>query len=163
MFESVISKATQPSKSSAQAARQEMPRTEAFLQALINFEHRLTYAALADAAAALGEHTPSGLSAGQRGSALAKKLPLELQPHVCRSLGGYAKGVTWECDVPGNLRNRAYVRPEQVLEFIQAFEENEAQADAEAVAQPEEQPVDIGPGEEIEPPAYDPETGEPLE
>jgi hypothetical protein len=158
MFEKILSKATaSKSRNTNQRSAPELPRTRAFVEALVNHKHRITYAALADASELLGEHNPSGLSAGQRGSALVKALPIELQPHVCRSNGSYAKGTEWDCDVPGDLRNRAYVRPEAVADFVAQFEaataEDDAQAEPEAIEEPE---VDTD-GLEI-----DPETGEPL-
>lgn len=137
MFENVISKANAANtKSGNRKATREMPRTQAFVQALVDIDHRITYAALADAAEQLGEHEPSGLSAGQRGAGLVKHLPLQLQPHVCRSNGSYKADTSWDTEVPGNLRQRNYVRPEAVGEFVQAFiaatdEEQSEEAPAE--------------------------------
>lgn len=96
------------SKSSSKVSSTEIPQTTAFLQALVNEGIRLSYTGLALAARELGENT-SGQMPGQRGAALVKELPLELQPHVCRggkSLGSYAKGMTWATEVPENLRSR---------------------------------------------------------
>jgi hypothetical protein len=159
MFENLVNQATK-STSSNKPARgvAEMPRTREFVGALVSFNHRITYAALADAAELLGEHKASGLSAGQRGSQLVKGLPVELQPHVCRSNGSYAKGTSWETEVPTNLRARAYVRPEAIADFVAQFEAGTAEDDAENEPEGREEPEIDTDSLEI-----DPETGEPLE
>jgi hypothetical protein len=72
-------------------AREELPLTTAFVQAVVDEGYRLAYGALAAAAKILGENT-SGQAPGQRGSALVKSLPAHLQPYVCRKGGRYAKG-----------------------------------------------------------------------
>ena len=147
MFEKLKSKTNKVSKSKS-TSRKEMPRTIEFVRALVSNEFRLSYAALADAAAALGEHTPTGLSAGQRGSAILKSLPAELQPHVCRGNGGYAKGQEWpDVEVPANLRSREYVRPERILSFVAAFEEATATSEESETDQPEIEPSEEELGE----------------
>lgn len=123
MFDKLKSKASKASKRNTSKPKQELTRTTEFVTCLVKEKLRITYAALAHAAADLGEHTPSGLSAGQRGSALVRSLPIELQPHVCRGNGSYAKGTEWDTDVPDDLRSRGYVRPEAILAYVEAFEE----------------------------------------
>lgn len=122
MFESIKSKASKAKSSNGQAkTRSELPRTVGFVTALVGNNIRLSYAALAEAAELLGEHTPSGLSAGQRGASLVGQLPIELQPHVCRGNGSYQKGQDWDTDVPSDLRKRDFIRPENVGQFVQAY------------------------------------------
>jgi hypothetical protein len=101
--------------------------TTAFVRALIAEDIRISYGALTMAARALGEDT-SGQKAAQRGSKLVKSLPLEMQPHVCRKSGKYAKGVTWETTVPADLTQRPVITEESVEEALEAWEK--AQEDA---------------------------------
>ena len=119
MFDHLKKKTSKASKSKANTA--EMPRTIAFLGKLVEAKIRLTYSALANAAEELGEHTATNMSVGQRGSAICKTLPLELQPHICNAKGRYAKGTTWETDVPGDLNVRDFVGPDDVSGYVQAF------------------------------------------
>lgn len=103
----------------------ELPLTEAFLRAVVGEGYRLNYAGLAMAAKALGENT-SGQKLGQRGSKLVKVLPVELQPHVCRKNGKYAKGVTWETQVPGDLISRPVITEESVESAVKVWLETSA-------------------------------------
>ncbi len=121
MFEKIATQVKSGSKSKTKASR-ETPRTSDFLQKLVDHNLRLTYAGLAFAAEALGEHTPSGLSAGQRGAGLVRNLPTNLQPHICRSNGGYKSGTEWpNAEVPSDLSSRDHVGPDTVEPFVQAF------------------------------------------
>lgn len=118
----------------------EIPQTVEFVRALKAHNLRISYAALADAAEALGEHTATNMSAGQRGSRLLGGIPGDLQPHVCNASGGYSKGIEW-ADAPNAdpkvLRKLGYVRPEGLAPFITAFQK--AQEQAEASAEPTEE------------------------
>lgn len=162
MFEKVAKKASKSSsKGSTSRNSQEMPRTRAFVQALVNNNTRISYAGLASAAELLGEHTPSGLSAGQRGSQLVKGLPTALQPHVCRSNGGYAKGTEWDCEVPSDLKRRDYIKPNAVPAYVQAFiDATDASEEPEAEAEPEAE-LEADLEADFEGAPFDPETGEP--
>jgi hypothetical protein len=143
MFDSIKNQAAKSKSRSSTRKSVEIPRTVAFVGALKQNGLRISYAALADASAELGEHTPSGLSAGQRGSSLLPGLPVELQPHVCRANGSYAKGQEWpevpEADVKA-LRKLDYVRPERISSFVQAF--IKATATPEPAETPDEAPVE---------------------
>lgn len=137
MFES-LKKSSASSRSSARSEGPSLSRTNGFVRALVQNNLRITYSALATASAELGEHTPSGLSAGQRGAQLVRNLEPELQPHVCRSNGAYKKGTTWPVEVPGDLRSREHVGPDEILAYVEVYVENEAGAsddevDADAV------------------------------
>ncbi len=149
MFDSIKNQAAKSKSRSSSRKSVEIPRTVEFVGALKANGLRISYAALADASAELGEHTPSGLSAGQRGSSLLPGLPNDLQPHVCRANGSYAKGQEWpeapEADI-AKLRKIDYVRPERVLSFVSAF--------IKATAEPEvEAPEVETPTDEVEAPA----------
>lgn len=150
MFDSIKDKAAKSKTRGSTRKGVEIPRTVAFVGALKENGLRISYAALADASAELGEHTPTGLSAGQRGSSLLPGLPSELQPHVCRGNGSYAKGQEWpeapEADIKA-LRKLDYVRPERVSGFVQAFIKATATPEPEvetpeAPEAPEEAPVE---------------------
>ncbi len=134
MFDSIKNQAAKSKSRSSSRKSVEIPRTVAFVGALKENGLRISYAALADASAELGEHTPSGLSAGQRGSSLLPGLPNDLQPHVCRANGAYAKGQEWpevpEADIKA-LRKLDYVRPERVLSFVSAFIKATAEPEVE--------------------------------
>ena len=132
-------------KKAAKRSNVEIPRTVAFLGALKDNNLRLSYAALADAAEALGEHTATGLSAGQRGSKLLGGIPGNLQPYICNASGGYRKGMEWSeaPDVSAKaLRSLGHVRPEALGPFIDAFiaatDETEEEVAPEAIAEPSE-------------------------
>lgn len=131
MFDKLKNKTVKPSKQKARTSTVEIPRTQAFVEALVSGKLRLSYAALADASEALGEHEASGLSAGQRGSAILRNLPIELQPHICRGNGKYAKGTEWDTEIPADLKDRSFVRPEKVHEFVAAFEKATEEATME--------------------------------
>lgn len=130
MFDNLIKTVSKPNKRSRKSGV-EIPRTVSFLQALLankvdgkSAPIRISYAALATAAEALGEHEATNMSAGQRGSALLSGVPGSLQPRVCNAKGGYSKGIEWD-DAPDadvkSLRKEAYLRPENVGPFVQAF------------------------------------------
>lgn len=131
MFDKLRLKANKSKGRSTPKSKLEIPVTTAFVQALVSNKLRISYAALADASEALGEHTATGMSSGQRGAKLVLGLPQELQPHVCRGNGSYMKGQEWDVDVDvKTLRKIDYVRPERVIEFVQAFvNAQEAEAD----------------------------------
>jgi hypothetical protein len=142
MFDKLKSKASKASKRNTSRPKQELTRTTQFVQCLVTEKLRITYAALADASAQLGEHTPSGLSAGQRGSKLVQSLPIELQPHVCRGNGSYAKGTEWDTDVPNDLRSRGYVRPEAILDYVQAFEDATSESNDSEIIEDADDDID---------------------
>ena len=122
MFDSIKSQASR-SKGAPKRSNVERPRTVAFVGAIRDNGLRLSYAALADASEALGEHKATGMSAGQRGAKLLGSLPIEMQPYICNGAGGYRKGMEWdgvEVDIK-TLRKRDHVRPEAVHKFVQAF------------------------------------------
>jgi len=126
MFDSIKELASKVSKNASVKKSLNIPLTTAFVQELSKAGLRLTYAALADASEALGEHTPSGLSAGQRGSSIVGHLPQNLQPTICRSNGKYKKGTAeiWASkgiEAPGNLLQQEFIRPESVANFVTAF------------------------------------------
>jgi hypothetical protein len=139
MFDSIKNQAAKSKSRSSTRKGVEIPRTVAFVSALKENGLRISYAALADASAELGEHTPSGLSAGQRGSSLLPGLPVTLQPNVCRANGSYAKGQEWpeapDADIKA-LRKLDYVRPERILSFVSAFIKATAEPEVET-AEPE--------------------------
>jgi len=155
MFDSIKNQAAKSKSRSSTRKGVEIPRTVAFVSALKENGLRISYAALADASAELGEHTPSGLSAGQRGSSLLPGLPSDLQPHVCRGNGSYAKGQEWpeapDADV-AKLRKLDYVRPERILSFVSAFIKATATPEVET-AEPEapEAPADA-PADDVDTP-----------
>ena len=125
MFSDLTGKVSKPNKRARKASGLEIPRTIAFVRELQNGKLRLSYAALADASELLGEHTATGMSAGQRGSAICRNgIPGDLQPNICNASGGYAKGMEWD-DAPDadvkSLRKLGHVRPENVAPFVQAF------------------------------------------
>lgn len=137
MFDNLKNNVSKSNKRSRRSGV-EIPRTVQFVRELAKNKLRLSYAALADAAEALGEHTATNMSAGQRGSRLLSGIPGDLQPHICNGAGGYSKGIEWE-DAPDAdvkaLRKLGYVRPEAVQQFVQAFikatsEEDETSEDA---------------------------------
>lgn len=97
-----------------------LTQTEAFLQAVVGEGFRLSYGALTLAARAFGEDS-SGQIPAQRGGKLVKSLRVELQPFVCRKSGRYAKGTTWDTEVPGDLRERSVITQEFVLEAVEIF------------------------------------------
>lgn len=70
-----------------------IPKTTAFVQALVSEGVRISYGGLATVALELGEVKPSGQSLGQRGIGLVKALPGVCQPMVCR--GGNPNGETF--------------------------------------------------------------------
>lgn len=122
MFDKLKAKASKSKGRSTPNSKLEIPVTTEFVQALKSNKLRISYAALADASEALGEHTATGMSSGQRGAKLVLGLPQELQPHVCRGNGSYQKGQEWDVDADvKTLRKIDYVRPERVIEFVQAF------------------------------------------
>lgn len=126
-------------KTSTKKGGKELPRTNEFLSALKAHGLRITYAGLAGAAELLGEHTPSGLSAGQRGSQIVRALREDLQPHVCRSNGGYAKGTEWVVNgetVTGQVMKKLdFVPPGEVATYVAAFERKTEEPE---IAEPEE-------------------------
>ena len=135
MFDSIKELASKVSKNAPKSKSKNIPLTTAFVQELAKAGLRLTYAALADASEQLGEHSPSGLSAGQRGSSIVGSLPQNLQPTICRSNGKYKKGTSeiWAgkgIEAPENLLQREFIRPESVAHFGTAFvaATNEAEA-----------------------------------
>jgi hypothetical protein len=148
MFDN-LKKTVSKSNKRARKSGVEIPRTVAFVQELRKNDLRLSYAALADAAEALGEHTATGMSAGQRGAALLAGIPGDLQPSICNASGGYRKGIEWD-DAPDAdpkaLKKLGYVRPEAVQPFVQAF----IKATAEPSEEPstEEQEVEVEPTDE---------------
>jgi hypothetical protein len=126
MFDSIKELASKVSKNASVKTLKSIPLTTSFVQELSKAGLRLTYAALADASEALGEHTPSGLSAGQRGSSIVGHLPQNLQPTICRSNGKYKKGTAeiWASkgiEAPGGLLQQEFIRPESVANFVTAF------------------------------------------
>ena len=125
MFSDLTKKVSKPSKRARKSSGVEIPRTIAFVRALAGDNLRLSYAALADASELLGEHTATGMSAGQRGSALCRNgIPGDLQPNICNASGSYAKGMEWDEAPDANvkeLRKLGHVRPENVEPFVQAF------------------------------------------
>lgn len=125
MFSDLTKKVSKPSKRARKSSGPEIPRTIAFVRALQVDNLRLSYAALADASELLGEHTATGMSAGQRGSALCRgSIPGDLQPNICNATGSYAKGMEWDEAPDANvkeLRKLGHVRPENVEPFVQAF------------------------------------------
>lgn len=151
MFDSIKNQAAKSKSRSSTRKGVEIPRTVAFVSALKENGLRISYAALADASAELGEHTPSGLSAGQRGSSLLPGLPVTLQPFVCRANGSYAKGQEWPeapaADIKA-LRKLDYVRPERILSFVSAFvsateeatQENDVPTGLESADDPSDDP-----------------------
>ena len=148
MFDNLAKNVSKANKRVAKSGV-EIPRTVGFLQALVanNPPYRLSYAALATAAEALGEHTATGMSAGQRGAALLAGIPGDLQQHICNAKGGYRKGIEWD-DAPNAdvkaLKKRGYVRPENVGPFVQAFIASTTPAETPA----EEPEVDVDPSDE---------------
>lgn len=144
MFGHLASKATAGKTGSAKTAKKaELPLTNAFVLALMTSNLRLSYGALADASELLGEHTASGLSAGQRGSQICKNLRVELQPQICRSNGSYAKGTEWP-EVPtadiATLKKISHVKPEVVAEYVQAFIDANDAASETVIETPAEAP-----------------------
>lgn len=139
MFEN-LQKNVGKKSSETRRNRKELPRTVAFLSALAAHDLRLSYAALAEASEALGEHTPSGLSAGQRGSQIVKNLPERLQPLVCRSNGGYQKGTEWKVDgetiTAQTMKKLDYVLPSEIHAYVEAFVKSESPATAEPEVEP---------------------------
>jgi len=96
-----------------------LPMTIEFMGAIVSNGCRLSYGALTLAARELGEDS-SGQIPAQRGAALVKSLPGELQPFVCRRDGGYAKGVLgqFSVELPGDLRDRPVLSEEVVSEAL---------------------------------------------
>jgi hypothetical protein len=134
MFDKIKELANKPSTKAKTKTSLNIPRTTAFVQEMANAGLRVTYAALADASQQLGEHTPSGLSAGQRGSSIVGHLPGNLQTAVCNSQGRYNKKTieVWErtgVEAPEGLLQREYVRPEAISTFVTAFEQATADQD----------------------------------
>lgn len=119
----MFAKFVQASSSKPTTSTIELTLTRQFVEAVVEHGFRLSYAALAQAAKDLGENT-SDQKLGQRGSKLVKSLPLTLQPYVCRKNGGYKVGVTWDCEVPGDLRNRPVITEEVVSEAVITWQES---------------------------------------
>ena len=144
MFDSLASNVNKPKKTKAPKKGKEIPRTTEFVRELVAFGTRITYAALADASAALGEHTVTGMSNGQRGAKVALNLPVELQPHVCNGSGKYRKGLEWDADVTlEELKALDYVRPEKIQPFVQAFlAATEAESDSLQTTEASQQVID---------------------
>ena len=146
MFDQLKAKANKSKGRSTPKSSLEIPVTIEFVQALVSNKLRISYAALADASEALGEHTATNMSNGQRGAKLVLGLPSELQPHVCRGNGNYSKGQEWadeDVDIK-SLRKIDYVRPERVIEFVQAFVQAQ-EADEPDEDEPEEDEEDTQP------------------
>jgi hypothetical protein len=115
----------------------ELPKTIAFLTCLVANGVRLSYGALTASARHLGEDF-SGQIPAQRGAKLVKTLPVELQPHVCRKAGNYAKGTTWNTDVPGDLRDRPVIslgKHGETADVVEAIEEWQASLPADDSAE----------------------------
>lgn len=129
-------------KTTRKPNNKELPRTSRFVGELAKVSTRLTYAGLATAATALGEHTPSGLSAGQRGAQITKNLPAHLQPFICRSNGGYAKGTEWVVDgetvTAQAMKALDFVPPAEVMTYVGAFEAATAETVEETETETEE-------------------------
>lgn len=143
MFDDLKGLVSTPSKKVAVKKSLNIPVTTAFVSQLAVNGLRITYAALARASEDLGEHTPSGLSAGQRGAPLAGSLPLELQPFVCNASGSYNKKIVAVFEEAGvdlaEHRSMSYVRPEAIEDFVNLFliagdnsDEDEESVDEEA-------------------------------
>lgn len=150
MFEN-IKAATPASKSKASRNKKEIPQTSAFVRALKDNNTRISYTALAIASEALGEHTPSGLSAGQRGSGICKNLPVDLQPFVCRAGGGYSKDASWpeEANAPSvdALKALDRVKKDAVLTYVEAFQKATAPENSTEES-PDSSPSEDEPSEE---------------
>lgn len=144
MFENLTSSVSKTRRRARKSV--EIPQTVAFVRALAENDTRITYAALADSAEALGEHTATPMSAGQRGSSLVKNgLPVDLQPFVCRGDGGYAKGTQWpEAGVEvKDMRDKNFIRPDHVAPYLEAFIAHQnAQGEAEVAAEAEVEALD---------------------
>ena len=66
----------------------DMSSVISFVTSVAAARHRLTYAQLWVVALHFGA-VPTNMSAGQRGASLVGRLPIGLQPFVCRSGGDY--------------------------------------------------------------------------
>lgn len=102
---------------------------------------RLGYEGLATLAYELGLAQPSGMSLGQVGAMLVKKLPQSVQSHVCRKNGGYDIGaISWDPNLAKTLRKAPVIAKEQVVDAYKAFLES-----LKPVAAPSAQPVATAP------------------
>ena len=119
MFENVAKKP----KKKAKKASQSLENTTAFLTSVVDNGARLSYGAFAGAAKALDKDLCKQIPA-QRGSALVKTIPTNLQPFVCQKSGGYAKGIKWDVETPDDLTDRPVIDEDGLKDAIKEWKES---------------------------------------